>query len=176
MSYSSSAHSTVFGDNRQGTAATVASTESTSATPKSAMSCVCRWKSIDDLTRHYRKCSYIKGDWAFWACPYTLEGIFRDRQASINHIKSFKPVEKRIAATETLHVTALDWAMDYTRDAKKRQLENTVLGYFDANPTLFEDWKYLNRGELIPDVVNAADLADVDKILKLSSILRRRHP
>jgi hypothetical protein len=94
----------------------------------------------------------------------------RDREAFTNHIKSFKPDEKRVAVTQTIYVTARDWAMEFSEDAKKRQLVNTVFAYFDANPRLVDQWKALNNGELVPDLNN---VADVSKILEESSILRQ---
>lgn len=161
-----------FGDNRQETDVATASTQPDGATTKTAMYCVRCWKPIKELTRHFPVCSYIKGDWAFWACPYTLE-VFRDREAFINHIKSYKPDEKRIAVTISIYVTARDWAMDFSEAAKTRQLVNTIFHYFNANPRLAEEWKALNGGELLPDLNN---VADVGNILKQSSILRRRSP
>ena len=161
-----------FGDSRQETDVATASTQLDGATTKPAMYCVCCWKPIKELTRHFPVCSYIKGDWAFWACPYTLE-VFRNQEAFINHIKSYKSDEKRIAVTESIYVTARDWAMDFSEAAKTRQLVNTIFHYFNANPRLAEEWKALHGGELLPDLNN---VADVGNILKQSSILRRRSP
>ena len=169
---SSSGYPMAFGDNRQETDVATASTQPDDATTKTAMCCVCCWKPKQELTKHYPRCPYIKGDWAFWACPYTLE-VFRNQEAFINHIKSYKSDEKRIAVTESIYVTARDWAMDFSEAAKTRQLVNTIFHYFNANPRLAEEWKALHSGELLPDLNN---VGDVGEILKQSSILRRRSP
>lgn len=173
LGLSSSAHSMASGHTRQETVVATASTQTGSANTKPTMYCVCCWKSNADLTRHYRERRlYIHGNWAFWACPYTSE-VFGDQQAFINHMKSFKFDEKRIAVTQTVYVTPRDWAVHFAEDAKKRQLVNTVLAYFCENPGLAREWKALNNGELVPDVNN---VGDVGKILAQSSILRCRPP
>lgn len=168
-----SAHLTPFGHNKQETDAATTSTHSKGATTKAAMPCICCWASIQDLTRHYPKCSYIKGDWAFWAYPYTLE-ILRDGEAFTNHIKSFKPDEKRIeiiSARPKPYVSARIWATQYPKHAIIRQLVNTVFEYFNANPGLADQWKALNNDELIP-ILNSD--VDVRKVLNLSSMMLRR--
>lgn len=148
------------------------STRPDSATEKAAMYCVCCWEPKQELTKHYPRCPYIKGPWAFWACPYTFY-VSHNREVFINHIKSFKPDEKRIEVTKTDHVTARDWAVKHSEDAKKRQLVNTVFAYFDANPELLEEWKARNNGQLVPDLNN---VGDIGSILTRSSILRRHPP
>ena len=121
---------------RQEADVATAPTQPDRATTKAVMYCVGCWEPKGGLTKHYHKCVYIQGNWAFWACPYTLE-VFRDQQAFINHIKSFKPDEKRVARKQD-YVTARDWAIEFSEDAKKRQLVNTIFAYFDDNPRLIE--------------------------------------
>ena len=153
------------------TAVATASTQANGSVKKAAMVCVCCWTPIQDLTRHYRTCSYIQGDWAFWACPYTLETL-HDKEAFKNHIKSFKPDEKRIAVTPNFYVTARTWAMRWSGAAKKRQLVNTVFAYFNDNPGLVDEWKALNNGELVPNLNNGVDVGEV--LEQSSTMLRRR--
>lgn len=148
------------------------STRPEGATEKAAMYCVCCWERKQELAKHPPRCPYIKGDWAFWACPYTFY-VSHNREVFINHIKSFKPDEKRIEVTEAISVTARDWAIEFSEDAKKRQLVNTVFAYFNANPRLAKEWKAFNNDNLVPDLNN---VANAGKILIQSSMLRRRFP
>jgi hypothetical protein len=138
---------------------------------KPRMPCVCCWKDVKDLGKHYPKCPYIRGDWTFWASPYIFSNAFHNQEAFAEHVRSYKPDNIHIeTATPHHYVTPRTWTAHFREDAMKRQLSNTLYEYFKINPESSDEWRALNDDDMCPNFNNVADIGEVLK--ECSQLLR----